>query len=440
MIHPRTASTSLLLLDATGAPLADTEVTVEQTRHAFGFGNIGFDLIALANDDDSAPVPDGRAPGGRAEREHSLAIDAADLPSDPETDAGSFGTASGNLEALADLWLDVFNSATLPFYWGPFEPVRGIPATERLQRAAQWFVDRDVAVKGHPLVWHTVTAPWLLGLEADEVEAALRARVRREVTDFRRLVSSWDAINEAVIMPVFTNGDNGVTRLAQKLGSLGMIQLAFDEARAADPTATLHINDFDLGPEYERLIEEALAAGIRIDGIGLQSHMHQGYPGEQRLLDVVERFSHFGIPLHLTETTLLSGDLMPADIVDLNDYQVEHWPSTAEGEARQADELERHYRSLVALPAVHSITYWGITDDGAWLGAPAGLVRADGTPKPAYERLRGLVKGEWWLAPTTMRTDASGRVTVSGFPGVYSVNGTAFEVGPSEATVTLPSF
>ena len=90
------------------------------------------------------------------------------------------------------------------------------------------------------------------------------------------------------------------------------------------------------------------------------------------------------------------------DIVDLNDYQVPTWPSTPEGEARQADEIVRHYRTLVAHPAVEAITYWGLTDDGAWLGAPAGLVRADGTPKPAYDALRGLVKGEWWLPPTTV--------------------------------------
>ena len=99
---------------------------------------------------------------------------------------------------------------------------------------------------------------------------------------------------------------------------------------------------------------------------------------------------------------------MPAHIEDLNDHQVASWPSTPEGEARQADEIERHYRTLVGHPAVQAATYWGITDDGAWLGAPAGLVRADGTPKPAYDALRRLVKDEWWLAPTTLRTSVDG--------------------------------
>jgi hypothetical protein len=49
-------------------------------------------------------------------------------------------------------------------------------------------------------------------------------------------------------------------------------------------------------------------------------------------------------------------------------------------------------------------------------------VRADATPKPSYDALRSLVKGEWWLAPTTMTTDDAGRVTVSGFLGEYEVS------------------
>lgn len=97
------------------------------------------------------------------------------------------------------------------------------------------------------------------------------------------------------------------------------------------------------------------------------------------------------------------------------------WPSTAEGEARQADELARHYRTLFGHPAVESITYWGITDRGAWLGAPIGLVRADGTRKPAYDALHGLIRGEWWMKPTALTADADGRVVVTGTRGTYAV-------------------
>ena len=82
---------------------------------------------------------------------------------------------------------------------------------------------------------------------------------------------------------------------------------------------------------------------MQVDAIGLQSHMHQGYWGEERTQDVLDRFARYGLPLHWTETTLVSGDLMPPEIVDLNDHQVEEWPSTPEGEERQADDVVRHY-------------------------------------------------------------------------------------------------
>lgn len=395
----RRADAVVTVLRPDGHPLVDTDVVVAQQGHEFLFGNIGFDFIALANGEG----------------------DAAEPP--------AFGGApASSAAALADLWLDVFNAATLPFYWGRFEPVRGRPDTARLLAAARWFADRGVVVKGHPLAWHTVCAPWLLDLSTDEIADAQDARIRRDVADFAGVIDTWDVINEVVIMPVFDKEPNGLTRLAWDRGRIPTIRLAFDAARQTNPTATLLLNDFDMSTAYECLIEGVLEAGIQVDAIGLQSHMHQGYWGEEKTLRILDRFARFGLPLHLTETTLLSGDLMPAHIEDLNDHRVSSWPSTPEGEARQADEIERHYRTLVGHPAVQAATYWGITDAGAWLGAPAGLVRADGTPKPAYDALRRLVKDEWWQAPTTVRTSATGRVPVSGFRGTYTVDGTPFEL------------
>jgi GH35 family endo-1,4-beta-xylanase len=292
-----------------------------------------------------------------------------------------------------------------------------------------------------------VKPEWLDALPLGEAEELLRARIRREVRDFAGVIDTWDAINEVVIMPRFVNEPDGVrnaiTRMAEEKGRVGMVDLAFSEARSGGTDPVLVLNDFDLGPEYERLIEDVLAAGIRIDAIGLQSHMHKGFRGEEALTEICDRFARFGIPLHWTETTLLSGDLMPREYVDLNDYVVDDWPTTPEGEARQADEMVRHYETLVAHPAVESITYWGFGDTGAWLGAPVGFVRRDGSPKPAYDALRSLVRGDWWLEPTVLRTDAQGRLEFSAFAGLFEVstpNGSAeveLAAGPADETVRV---
>jgi hypothetical protein len=184
------------------------------------------------------------------------------------------------------------------------------------------------------------------------------------------------------------------------------------------------INDFDVSADYERVIEATLDAGVAIDAIGIQSHMHQGYWGVERTQEVLGRFAQFGLPLHWTENTLVSGALMPAHIVDLNDWQVDDWPTTPDGEGRQAAEVVSHYQTLAAHPAVASITWWDI-QDGGWLNAPTGLIRADGSTKPSFEALRGLIKGEWWLPPTRLRSDGMGRIRFSGWHGDYEVASTA---------------
>ncbi|MDG4786155.1 endo-1,4-beta-xylanase [Micromonospora sp. WMMD1102] len=428
LVRQHRTATATLTVTGGGVPLDGQEVVVAQRDHAFLFGCTGLDSVTHAAGQPESATPE------------AVASEAVASGAGSDVPAGG-GTARS--ERMGELWLDLFNFATLPFYWGWFEPERGRPDTRRLQAAARWFTDRGCLVKGHPLAWHTESAQWLTELSNAEITEAQLDRIRREVTDFAGLIDTWDVINEVVIMPIFDKYDNGLTRICRELGRIPLVRTVFDAAREANPRATLLLNDFDMSAAYECLIEGVLEAGIRIDALGLQSHMHQGYWGEEKTLGIIDRFARYGLPIHFTETTLLSGHLMPADIVDLNDYQIPEWPSTPEGEERQADEVVRHYRTLLSHPSVRASTYWGMVD-GGWLGAPGGFVRADGTPKPSYHALRTLVRDEWWLAPTTLGTDERGRVGFTGFLGEYEVSAggrtATFRLdqpGPATLTVEL---
>jgi GH35 family endo-1,4-beta-xylanase len=222
-------------------------------------------------------------------------------------------------------------------------------------------------------------------------------------------------------MPIFDRYENGITRLCKDLGRIELIRAMFAAARAINPSAVLLLNDFDVSPAYDILVEGCLDAGIQVDVIGIQSHMHQGYWGVERTQSILERFTRFNLPIHFTENTIVSGHLMPPEIVDLNDYQVSDWPSTPDGEERQAREVVLHYKTLLANPAVQAITWWDLSD-GSWLNAPAGLLRKDHSRKPAYDELLKLVKGEWWLAPTRLTTDVNGQFVFKGFLGEYELS------------------
>lgn len=160
----RTGRTVVSVQDAAGHPLADAEVTVAQRSHRFGFGAIGFDLLPL-----------GAARAG--------------------TERNVFGGAAGNLELLADLFLELFDTATPPFYWRGFEPAAATP-TPTAWRPRRAGSRTGVCLKGHPLVWHTLAPGWLLPLDDDRVLDVVLDRVTREVGGFAGLVDTWDVVNE----------------------------------------------------------------------------------------------------------------------------------------------------------------------------------------------------------------------------------------------------
>ena len=378
----RKSQARLRILNPDGTPAAFRNVAIKQTAHKFLFGCGAFDAVRLMNTDNE--------------------------------DEKAF------LSQRMEKWFALFNYGTLPFYWGRYEPEEGHTAYNETMAAAKWLRAKGAQVKGHPLCWHTACAPWLMKYSNEEIMRRQIERIHRDVTAYKGVIDMWDVINEVVIMPVFDKYDNAVTRICKEKGRVGLVKEVFAAATESNPDAVLLINDFNTSEEYARLLEDLLEAGVPISAIGIQSHQHQGYWGLEKLNTVLERFSRFGLPIHFTENTLISGEIMPAYIVDLNDWQVDSWPSTPEGEERQAREISEMYSALFAHPLVEAITTWDF-NDGCWLKAPSGFVHEDNSEKPSWYALRKLIH-EDWETNETLTTDENGCLCFTGFKGDYEIS------------------
>ena len=385
----RQANARLRVLSPDGTPAVRREVSVDQVSHQFLFGCGAFDAVELMKTQD--------------EKKQAF------------------------LRERMEKWLALFNYGTLPFYWGRYEPEEGKPAFRETMAAAKWLRQSGVQVKGHPLCWHTACAPWLLKYSNEEILRRQLERIHRDVTAYRDTIGLWDVINEVVIMPEFDRYDNAITRICREKGRVGLVKEVFAAAKECDPNAVLLINDFNTSEAYAHLIQDLLEADVPISAIGIQSHQHQGYWGLEKLNRVLERFSRFGLPIHFTENTLISGDIMPAHIVDLNDWQVDEWPSTPEGEERQAREISEMYSVLFAHPLVEAITTWDF-NDGCWLKAPSGFVHEDNTEKSSYAALKNLIHGAWETHETLV-TDDDGFLAFTGYKGDYQLKTAAGSAG-----------
>jgi GH35 family endo-1,4-beta-xylanase len=308
----------------------------------------------------------------------------------------------------------LLNFATLPFYWWNYERRKGQPDDERTDEIVRWCKEQNITTKGHPLAWNYVDPRWLKD-EPDKAMQLQLKRIGRCVRRFKNDIDIWDVVNEA------THYDREqikkaapiLTEAIRKMGVGAYVREAFKAAHKANPQATLIINDYRTDPAFEKkVISELFDENKKplYDVIGIQSHMHGGSWPVNKTWEVCERFAKYGKPLHFTETTVVSGPKTQ-----------QGWLTTPEGEKRQAEQVAEFYSILFSHPVVEAITWWDFTDQNAWQRAPAGLVREDMTPKPAYNELEKLIKGKWWTK-VEVTTNSKGSARFRGFLGDYEVS------------------
>ncbi|MCS7090151.1 MAG: endo-1,4-beta-xylanase [Verrucomicrobiota bacterium] len=372
----------LLIRDAKGRPVPGAKVRVQQTRHEYWFG---CNLFLF-----------GRGSGASWESEYRARF------------------------------IELFNFATLGFYWAMYEPQPGRPQEERTDQILEWAAKHGIVCKGHPLVWDDrVSSPSWLPESDEELARLVETRVRSVVSRFRGRLDVWDVVNEATHLPDRVSRTR-MARWGEAIGPVAYTRRPLEVARAVHPEAVLLVNDYRLDQAYYNLLDAVRDAEGRplYDAIGLQSHMHGGPWPLARIWEVCDRFAQLGRPLHFTEITVVSSSQRSPG---------EPWgPTNPEAEARQAEYITKFYTMVFAHPATQALVWWDLSDRGAWQGAAAGLLRRDMSPKPAYERLHELIRRRWWTqAEGIVGTD--GEYVVEAFHGRHRITVEA----QSGRTVTL---
>ena len=218
--------------------------------------------------------------------------------------------AAVNAQALqlddryAALVASEFNSVTpeLALQWAALEPTRGAWHFDEADSIVRAAMSAGQRIRGRAFVSQSEPPSWTADLSGDELLTALHEHIQQTVRRYKGQMYSWNVIQGAI-------DDSSQLRngIHAALGVSGMAQ-AFKWVREEDPDALLIYDDHGIeepNPKTEatvRLLEDLLAAGAPIDGVGLQAHLDtQSYPSEPGLRANIQRFAALGLSVTYSE-------------------------------------------------------------------------------------------------------------------------------------------
>lgn len=337
-------------------------------------------------DDDSCLQPGADCTLGETAADAGIFVGAA-VPSDPEDPRLSLVSAH-------------FNSLTAEnaMKWGELSYHLGDYDYTTADALLAFAEDNGLRVRGHALVWgkypghgYPADLETLIGQSPDPyafVQTAIADHVATVVGRYAGRIESWDVVNEP-LSSVGTQFDPNPFYLAM---GADYIAAAFMAAREADPDARLFLNEYFLVYDTPKtdalldLLEDLLAQGVPIDGVGIQGHLFVSEPLPERLHRFLTAIEALGLDIELTELDVAKNVL---------------WDDMLNGQTlfeAQADAYDLLAAACFDVASCTGLTVWGIDDSRTWLDelfpfnlfAPNNplLFDRDLAPKPAYFAIR----------------------------------------------------
>ncbi len=273
-----------------------------------------------------------------------------------------------------------FNSLTPgnAMKWGSVEPTQGTYNWTEADQIVAFAQAHNQQVRGHTLVWHSQNPSWLTNgtWTPAQLGTLLQNHITTEVTRYQGKLAAWDVVNE----PFNEDGTYRSTLWYNGLGS-DYIAQALTAARAADPSAKLYINDYNVegvnakSTALYNLVKSLKDRGVPIDGVGLQAHLVLGQV-PSTLQQNIQRFADLGVDVAITELDIRM-----------------QLPATDAKLTQQAADYKAVLDACVAVTRCVGVTVWGFTDSDSWIpdvfsGYGAATPYDENyAPKPAYHAI-----------------------------------------------------
>lgn len=363
-----------------------------------------------------------------------------------------FETEAENKE-YENSFAELFNLATVPFYWNTLEPEQGKPRFSKespfisrrpsTDLCVEYCEERGIDPKLHCLVYDNYIPSWLPKSDMKQMEYYYEKRIAEIAERYAGRMYEFEVINETMS----TKWWHDQSVISSKRD---VVEWAFALAKKYLPDERLIINEgyplleaaaMDYRSGYFLQLEKCLLNKTPIDKIGTQHHIFVGNTArteEEYDLSVKEHLNE-GSPLMHLKALDVYGDLgLPIELTELT---VPTFGDTPEDEELQAELIKAIYSVWFSHPAVDSVVYWNTVDGCAYKAESedwycdenncrGGLYHRDLTPKKSALMLSKLINKEW-RTEYSAETDRNGCVELKGFFGDYAlvIDGEEYKIG-----------